>query len=332
MDRPADSVASSYPRPGGAQSSRTVARTWAQSALTDLAPVCLVTVVVPTAIVVTTYELWLAVIRDLGPRALRIVASFGGTLGVLAIGWFLLKLRRALTSAASRKRFGLLWDVGTFWPRAAHPFAPPSYAERSIPELVTRVRRIVGDDVSGPGDPAVAQQRAEGADATAPAEAHRPVLLTGYSQGTPLAVAVVAQLPERVRDRVALLTVGTPVRRLYGRTFPAWFGADQLEVLERRFTDSAGRVRWRNLVRRSDYIGGWVLRPIPRTDAFTPDPASQVDVEIFDPPALWEDADPAPPPIHRHSQFFQDPQVHPHGAELAGMLTETIRQRDVTRA
>jgi hypothetical protein len=178
------------------------------------------------------------------------------------------------------------------------------------------VRRIVGDVERGPSDPAVAQQAAEAGDPDAPREAHRPVLITGYSQGTPISVAVIAQLPPQLRSRVALLTLAAPVHRLYGRAFPAYFG--QLDVLERQLTDDAD-VRWRNTVRRSDYIGGWARRPIP-SDPAHPQPPNVVDHEIYDPPTLWSDEDPTPPPAHLHLVMFSDPQTRPYAAELLAML------------
>ena len=41
-----------------------------------------------------------------------------------------------------------------------------------------------------------------------------------------------------------------------------------------------------------------------------------VDHWILDPPVLWEDADPAPPPTHRHSNWFSDPQTRPYAERL----------------
>lgn len=235
---------------------------------------------------------------------------------MLAVGVLVAYLRQALVNVTERKRLGVFWDVLTFWPRGAHPFGPTCYAERSVPEVVTRIRRLVGGYAHDPsGDPAVALQQAEavhGVDAPgqAPIEAHSPLLLVGYSQGTPIATAVVAQLPAEVREQVALLTLAAPVRRLYGRAFPAYFGTDQLARMRDALTGE--QVRWRNLVRRSDYIGGWALAPLDETSA--------VDVEIYDPPVLTLDSDPAPPPTHLHSNWFSDPQVRPHAKQLREML------------
>ena len=98
-----------------------------------------------------------------------------------------------------------------------------------------------------------------------------PVLLSGYSHGSVIASAVIAQLPRDVRGDVALLTLACPLRRLYGRAFPAYFGGDQLAALA-EMLDAGGRAgadgRWKNLCRRSDYLGSWVFHdPEPRSDA-----------------------------------------------------------------
>jgi len=313
-----DSVRSGYPTAGGRASVKAVASIWARSSLTDKVAAALTVIVTPTAGVVIAYQGWLVATGRPGSQLLLKLASFGGTLGVLATGYFFVQLRSALLTTVSRKRFGLLWDVGTFWPRACHPFAPPCYAERSVPEVVTRIRRLVGDESHGVNDPAYAQEQAERSSGQLddPLEAHSPVLLSGYSQGSPIAVAVMAELPPGVTQRVALLTLAAPVRRLYGRTFPAYFGAHQLAVLRQRLT-AGDTVRWRNLVRRSDYIGGWALTKVPvQPDA----PPPVVDHEILDPPVLWLDDNPSPPPAHLHSDWFPDPQTRPYATALAATL------------
>ncbi|HVU91183.1 MAG TPA: hypothetical protein VHC23_03050 [Jatrophihabitans sp.] len=321
-NRDPDAVLSSYPEPGDAPAVHQVAGTWARSELTDHAATALTVLTVPTAAVLTAYLSTLE--TGTNPGWLARLAQIGGTIGVALTLYFLATLRSAFLNAGKRKRFGFLWDVGTFWPRACHPFGPPCYAERTIPEVVTRIRRMVGDEALGPADPALAQQRAEAQPpgVPAPVEAHSPVLLTGYSQGTPIAVAVMAQLPQRVRDRMALLTLAAPIRRLYGRAFPAYFGPDQLARLHVALT-ADGAVRWRNLVRRSDYIGGWAFDPKLR-----PTDNALVDRLVYDPPVLWGKCDPSPPPTHQHSDFFPDPQARPYAIELAGSL----RQRGGTTA
>ncbi len=126
---------------------------------------------------------------------------------------------------------------------------------------------------------------------------------------------MLAQLPADVRGQVALLTLAAPIRRLYGRAFPAYFAPDQLASVHEYLTDG-GVVRWCNLVRRSDYIGGYAFDPAAR-----PDDHALVDRYIYDPPALWDSAnDPSPPAMHLHSDWFPDPQTRPYAVELAKRL------------
>jgi hypothetical protein len=289
---------------------RAVSRTIATSRLTDWSGVGLLVVSLPVLVVLLGYQVILQTGESGGTKALRPFAIAGAYLATLATFAFIAYLRSAVTDPAARKRVGFLWDVVTFWPRACHPLGPPSYAERSIPEVVTRIRRIVGDVAITPDDPALAQQQAEEYDAGPEPhyrERHTDLLLVGYSQGTPIATAVVAQLPDHVRARVSLLTLASPVRRLYGRTFPAYFGTAEMATFEERLARD-GEVCWVNLVRETDYIGGWVVRPADGTG---------VDRQIYDPPVLWGDADPSPPPTHLHSNWFSDPQTRPYADALA---------------
>ncbi|PWR05531.1 hypothetical protein DKT68_26440 [Micromonospora acroterricola] len=186
-------------------------------------------------------------------------------LGLLVAGVF------AYRTFQYRHRVGILWDLGTFWPRAAHPFAPPCYAERAVPELTRRITYLVGR-----GD---------------------AVLLTGHSHGSVLLAATVLQLPPQVGSRVALLTYGSPLRRLYARLFPAYL--DDAALCE-----IGGRVGWRwvNLWRDTDPIGGWVFSAHrPDTPGTVAGPAGAVDRRLRDPTdVVVPPSDSVPPPIRGH--------------------------------
>jgi hypothetical protein len=119
-------------------------------------------------------------------------AAVGASLLMLLLGSY---VRR---SESARRAVGILWDLTTFWPRAAHPLAPPCYAERVVPELTTRIRWGL--------------------------EKNAVVVLSGHSQGSLIAVAVAARLADDELARLRLVTYGSQVRALYGRVFPAVFG------------------------------------------------------------------------------------------------------------
>jgi hypothetical protein len=158
-----------------------------------------------------------------------------------------------------------------------------------------------------------------------------PLLLTGYSQGSAIAPAVIAQLPEDVRRSVALLTLACPAQRLYGRAFPAYFGWRQLATLAgmldanpapgQPLKEGQPPGRWKNLRRRSDYIGSWIFtEPEPRLSPA--DLQDNIDQPCWDPVILVQDTNPTPPPTHRHSQWWQDPRTNEVGAYLVGLLAD----------
>ncbi|WUX72158.1 hypothetical protein OG627_31660 [Streptomyces sp. NBC_01429] len=206
--------------------------------------------------------------------------------------------RRAYRDPSARRTIGILWDVGTFWPRAAHPFAPPCYAERAVPDLTWRIVAWTG--------------RTGGR-----------LVLSGHSQGSVLAAAAVWQLPATTRHRVALLTYGSPLERLYGRWFPAYFGGGQLAQL-------SGEVHcWRNLWRATDPIGGPVRVP---ADGERP----EVDRgPLTDPSAYSRTVEhPLPEPILGHSDYQADPVFAEERAALLDRLPPPLLppQRDERRA
>ncbi|MGX4693937.1 hypothetical protein [Streptomyces sp. JNUCC 63] len=192
--------------------------------------------------------------------------------------------RRAYKDASARRTIGILWDVGTFWPRAAHPFAPPCYAERAVPDLTWRM-------------------------ATWTRSTGGRLVLSGHSQGSVLAAAAAWQLTPPVRGRVALLTYGSPLERLYGRWFPAHFGPAALGALHQDVDC------WRNLYRLTDPIGGPVR--------LTGDRGPEVDrAPLKDPLAYGRTAQhPLPAPILGHSDYQADPAF----AEERGRLLARLR-------
>jgi hypothetical protein len=121
-------------------------------------------------------------------------------------------LSRVRTSENARRAVGVLWDLTTFWPRAAHPLAPPCYAERVVPEILTRIDWVLHfTDEHG--------------------KAHREnnlLILSAHSQGSVIACAALSRMDDAELARTRVITYGSQIRTLYGRIFPAVFGPDQL--------------------------------------------------------------------------------------------------------
>lgn len=199
-------------------------------------------------------------------------------------------VRSGWRDSTERKRICVLWDVGTFWPRAYHPLAPPSYAERAVPDLQRRIWRL-NDNGS-------------------------PVLLVAHSQGAVLADAALAQQNCRAAcGHIALASFGSPVSHLYGWGFPAYFNAQLLPAVFERRPDRAQVIRWRNFYYPTDPIGG------PITGDEAPD-ARPRDTRLLDPPVAWHIyGDPAPSP-GGHSGYWTDHRVWCAIDELADELRD----------
>ncbi|SOD74824.1 hypothetical protein SAMN05892883_4016 [Jatrophihabitans sp. GAS493] len=256
-------------------------------------------------------------------------------IGLFLAGVVVAMLRADFKSESSRKSIGAIWDVATFWPRATHPFAPPCYAERAIPELVDRIRILTEtvpniNTLEGQLDPATWQVQDhlqnEAQPPIGPTVPARTVLLTGYSQGSIIAPAVIAQLPAQTMERVSLMTLACPARRLYGRAFPAYFRESQLRTLNAHLGVAgsgagAAESRWKNLVRRTDYIGSWIFQPftpVPRPDFSVVSP--EVDQPCWDPVTIAHNLDQAPPPTQFHTAFWADVRANQLGEHLIRRL------------
>ena len=201
-------------------------------------------------------------------------------IGVLIIGLVLPALMAFLYSAwgdlAKRRAIGVLWDVGTFWPRSYHPLSPPCYTERAVPELQRRMWWLHDNDGR--------------------------VTLVAHSQGAVLATAALVQPGCRPKgDHPALVTFGSPVCKLYRWGFPAYFDSRLIQPLA-----PGGQARvsdWRNFYYPTDPIGGPVAADLARVDG------SLVDQRLLDPAECYYVYGQPPPTPAGHSGYWADPRV-----------------------
>ena len=192
-----------------------------------------------------------------------LVRNIGIALAGLVLPALMAFLYAAWGDPGKRRTIGVLWDVGTFWPRSYHPLSPPCYTERAIPDLQRRMWWL--HDNGG-----------------------RVVLVT-HSQGTVLGAAALVQPGCRpANDQPALITFGSPLVKLYGWAFPAYFDSALLGPLA---PGGTGRLNdWRNFSYPTDPIGGPVASHLPekcrdRVDTRFPDPAECYYVYGQPPPA-----------------------------------------------
>ncbi|MFI5911759.1 hypothetical protein [Dactylosporangium sp. NPDC051541] len=203
----------------------------------------------------------------------------------LPVGSVLL-VRQAIRSGNTRRMVGVAWDVATFWPRAFHPLAPPSYAERAVPEILIRVRHLLNTGQS--------------------------VILAGHSQGAVLVTAVAAQLtalePE-LRGRLSVITYGNPTAPLYMRWFPVYLNQNIID--QARAGTAEDGLRWVNFFRRTDPIG----RELFRSCTGDTPPASTIDRAadcwLADPPTTLYRIGDGLPEIrgHAHAGYIRQPQL-----------------------
>ena len=203
--------------------------------------------------------------------------------------------RQAYRDPGARRTVGILWDVGTFWPRGAHPFAPPCYAERAVPDLSWRMGTWT--ELTG-----------------------GRLVISGHSQGSVLAAAAVWQLDPATRSRVVLLTYGSPLERLYGRWFPQSFGPTALRALHREVEG------WRNLWRLTDPIGGPVkvyADGDPPQEAAATTYTGEVDRGPLKDPLTYGRTlrHPLPSPILGHADYQADPAFDEERDALLGSVT-----------
>lgn len=211
----------------------------------------------------------------------------------------------------SGRPLGIVWDLLGVVPRAAHPFGPPSYSERAVPELVARC------------------------DAWLRADDGNRVVLSAHSMGSVLAVAALLDpRSEALAERGALLTYGCQLRAYFGRIFPELFGPDAIanapasgarplapdeflgddagpaahpraQTLSGLLRGTPGRPRWINLWRETDHLGFPAYSRLP----------NRVDVRADE-----VDRSGYLPTVAGHSGYVRTPQYRDALAELRRII------------
>lgn len=221
-----------------------------------------------------------------------------------------LLLSAAYRSPSARRAVGVAWDVLTFWPRLNHPFSPPCYGERAVPQLYTRLMHLSSGE-------------------SGTQEIGR-ILLSAHSQGTVVSAAALLQLDRTTKRRVVFCTYGSPLVLLYRRAFPAYFGGGILRRLGEELPPPAGSgatsPRWQHFWCKTDPLG------VPMFDNPPDKPEGQYEAEMLDEelldPHTWDyPVGEPPPPVLAHSAYWSHPKWHEWGKDTCGKLAEELCRR-----
>jgi hypothetical protein len=148
--------------------------------------------------------LWEVVPFDLDEAVVRTFLA----VALPALAWIGLLLVAALASGSlgnGPRPLGIVWDIACYLPRTGHPFGPPSYAERAVPEIAGRMFAWLRESDT------------------------RRVVLSAHSMGGVLAVSAIGLLSSspdtrKLLSRVRLLTFGVQLRAFFGRMLPELLG------------------------------------------------------------------------------------------------------------
>ncbi|WP_281882192.1 hypothetical protein [Agromyces rhizosphaerae] len=241
-----------------------------------------------------TSSLAFQTIRDLVPDEAEIGIRDAAVAILAAVAIAAVAAVAARAASHTERPLALLWDIMCFFPRAGHPFAPPCYGERAVPELTGRTCRWLRRDYRG----------------------RTGVVIAAHSMGTVIAAASVLALsnervsPERgplqtlphpeagdddacAADRVALLSYGTQLRAYFSRFFPSVLGPRVLGVPGCRAPSLWSPDPWAAQVRHE-----WPTR-FPDSRTHGTDPFAQDGTDETLARVLGYDGDPATPPRWR---------------------------------
>ncbi len=128
-----------------------------------------------------------------------------------------------LNGQDSRRKVGILWDLGSFWPRWFHPLGPPAYG----PYAVSRLQTVITEE--------------------------EPDVLAAHSQGSLISAVALCLADEDARPGL-FITYGSQLGDLYPSLFPSL----GLGALTDTVSDQVDG-KWLNLWRPSDPIGGQIV-------------------------------------------------------------------------
>jgi hypothetical protein len=204
------------------------------------------------------------------------VRDAGMVLAAFIVPALMAYVRSAWSDVMKRRFIGVLWDVGTFWPRSFHPFAPPCYAEQAIPDLQRRIWWL--HDNGG------------------------QVVVVAHSQGSVMATAALAQAVCRTdHGPTALVSFGNPTVWLYAWAFPGYIRPELLRPLVQG--PECRLLLWRNYVYLTDPIG---YAPVA---SLLPDAHRDVDEELLDPATCGYVYGNAAQGPTGHSGYWRDARV-----------------------
>lgn len=190
----------------------------------------------------------------------------------IAVGFVLVRVRKAATDNRLSRFIGQAWDVLSFWPRRHHPFAVRAYSHTAVPALQAQLTRLTSDGAS--------------------------LVISAHSQGTVLAVSALATIDDKTRSRIALVTYGSHVPGLYRRAFPEYFNPTLVAEVGAGLGGTPNP-QWDNFYRLTDPIGTPMFGEGPLwshgIDHCLPDPATDAARPFAE--------DPAPPREHDREAF-----------------------------
>ena len=175
-----------------------------------------VSIALAVAIVIAIAWTWWATVQNrslwsVGENEQLIVNFLDiGMLALAGVGLLLVGVLAAGASSGATRPLGIVWDIACYLPQTGHPFGPPCYAERAVPEIAGRLNAWL--------------RRPD-----------RRAVLAAHSMGGVLAVSSLGVLAsvESTRSqlsRISLLTFGIQLRPFFGRMLPELLGPDVLGI------------------------------------------------------------------------------------------------------